>query len=108
VELLSTSFETIERSIRDSLGRALGGGGFDPARDILGITVNRWPHGHATKHFRSPTTLGEQRRAARVARQKFGCIPSPTRTLARIRTGRGHRPRHRAVAELLAQPGSEK
>ena len=40
-ELLSTSFATIERSIRDQLGRALGGGGFDPATDILGITVNR-------------------------------------------------------------------
>ena len=49
-ELLSTSFETIERSIRDSLGRALGGGGFDPARDILGITVNRWPHGYAYQY----------------------------------------------------------
>jgi spermidine dehydrogenase len=25
----------------------LGPGGFDPARDIAGITVNRWPHGYA-------------------------------------------------------------
>jgi spermidine dehydrogenase len=25
----------------------LGGGGFDPARDIDGITVNRWAHGYA-------------------------------------------------------------
>ena len=44
-DLLATSFETFERNIRDQLGRALGGGGFDPARDIAGITVNRWPHG---------------------------------------------------------------
>jgi spermidine dehydrogenase len=49
-QLLSTSFETIERSIRDSLGRALGAGGFDPRRDILGITVNRWPHGYAYQY----------------------------------------------------------
>ncbi len=25
----------------------LGPGGFDPARDIVAITVNRWPHGYA-------------------------------------------------------------
>ena len=27
--------------------RALSPGGFDPARDIEAITVNRWPHGYA-------------------------------------------------------------
>jgi len=46
-ELLATSFETFERKIRDQLGRTLEGGGFDPARDIEAITVNRWPHGYA-------------------------------------------------------------
>jgi spermidine dehydrogenase len=46
-ELLATSFETFERKIRDQLGRCLGAGGFDPARDIVAITVNRWPHGYA-------------------------------------------------------------
>ena len=46
-DLLATSFETFERSIRDQLGRILGGGGFDPGRDIAAITVNRWPHGYA-------------------------------------------------------------
>ncbi len=46
-EMLSTSFKTIERSIRSQLGGMLGAGGFDPARDIEGITVNRWPHGYA-------------------------------------------------------------
>ena len=34
-------------SIRDQLGRMLSGGGFDPARDIEAITVNRWSHGYA-------------------------------------------------------------
>ncbi len=34
-ELLATSFETYERRIRDQMGRALAGGGFDPARDIV-------------------------------------------------------------------------
>ena len=46
-ELLLTTFETFEREIRDQLGRTLQDGGFDPARDIEAITVNRWPHGYA-------------------------------------------------------------
>ena len=45
--LMATSFNTFERNVRDQLGRILGPGGFDPARDIAGITVNRWPHGYA-------------------------------------------------------------
>jgi spermidine dehydrogenase len=46
-DLLATTFDTFERNIRDQLGRTLEGGGFDPARDIEAITVNRWPHGYA-------------------------------------------------------------
>jgi spermidine dehydrogenase len=49
-DLLSATFETFERQIRDQLGRALAGGGFDPARDIEAITVNRWPHGYAYEY----------------------------------------------------------
>jgi spermidine dehydrogenase len=46
-ELLVTTFEEEERKIREQLARMLSPGGLDPARDILGITVNRWPHGYA-------------------------------------------------------------
>ncbi len=46
-ELLSTTFETFERNIRSQLDRVLSPGGFDAARDIEAITVNRWPHGYA-------------------------------------------------------------
>jgi spermidine dehydrogenase len=46
-KLLETPFETFERNVRDQLGRMLGPAGFDPATDIKGITVNRWPHGYA-------------------------------------------------------------
>jgi len=49
-DLLETSFETFERNIRDELNRMLGDGSFDAARDIAGITVNRWPHGYAYTH----------------------------------------------------------
>jgi spermidine dehydrogenase len=47
MELLRTPFPTFERNIREQLGRMLGAAGFDPARDIEGITVNRWAHGYA-------------------------------------------------------------
>ncbi len=46
-ELMRTPFATFERNIREQLGSMLGGAGFDPARDIHGITVNRWAHGYA-------------------------------------------------------------
>jgi spermidine dehydrogenase len=45
--LLDTPFEEFEKQIVDQLDRALGTGGFRSARDITGITVNRWPHGYA-------------------------------------------------------------
>ncbi|MFT3967567.1 MAG: NAD(P)/FAD-dependent oxidoreductase [Sphingobium sp.] len=45
--LLDLTFEQFERETRSQLARILGPGGFDPARDIAGITVNRWPHGYA-------------------------------------------------------------
>jgi spermidine dehydrogenase len=50
VDLLTTTFATFERNIRDQLARILSGGGFDPARDIDAITVNRWPHGYAYEY----------------------------------------------------------
>jgi len=49
-DILNTGFATFERNIRDQLGRILGPGGFDPARDITAITVNRWPHGYAYEY----------------------------------------------------------
>lgn len=49
-ELLATPFSTFERNIRDQLQRILESGGFDPARDIDAITVNRWPHGYAYEY----------------------------------------------------------
>jgi spermidine dehydrogenase len=50
IQLYTTTFETYERNIREQLARMLGAGGFDPARDILGITVNRWPHGYSYEY----------------------------------------------------------
>jgi len=46
--LLNTPFEVFERHVRTQSARILAGTSFDPARDIVAITVNRWPHGFAT------------------------------------------------------------
>jgi spermidine dehydrogenase len=80
LELQITSFEVFERKVRDQLGRMLGGGGFDPARDIEAITVNRWPHGYG--FGQDPTTdevlwtsdWPAQERPWLRARQPFGRI----------------------------------
>ncbi|MGH9318447.1 MAG: hypothetical protein ACRD3V_00940, partial [Vicinamibacteria bacterium] len=74
-EMLTTPFEDMELSIRDELGRVLGGGGFDPAEDILGITVNRWPHGYAyTPDTLSDPDVPESERPHVIGRQPFGRI----------------------------------
>ncbi len=74
-DMLATPFEKIEREIRSQLARMLGPGGFDPARDILGITVNRWPHGYAyTYDTLADPDLPEAERPHVLGRRAFGRI----------------------------------
>ncbi|MBO2455695.1 NAD(P)-binding protein [Actinomadura barringtoniae] len=56
-ELFARPFERYERTLRDQLARLLGAGGFDPAKDIQGITVNRWGHGYALEYGRPWATF---------------------------------------------------
>jgi spermidine dehydrogenase len=75
MELYMTPYETFERSIRDQLLRILASGGFDPARDIDAITVNRWPHGYAYEYnplFDPDWKPGEA--PCEIARKPFGRI----------------------------------
>ncbi len=76
IELFNTTFETMERKIREQLARTLGAGGFDPARDIAAITVNRWPHGYAYEYNSLVDSFwlegGEL--PCEVARKNFGRI----------------------------------
>jgi spermidine dehydrogenase len=74
IQLYSTTFETYERNIREQLARILGPGGFDPARDILEITVNRWPHGYAYEYnsLFDPFWLEGGETPCEVARKPFG------------------------------------
>ena len=74
-ELMVTPFSKFERNIRDQLAKMLGGAGFDPARDIDGITVNRWAHGYAFNPnplFDPDWPKGQQPWV--VGRQPFGRI----------------------------------
>ena len=103
-ELLGTSFETFERNIRDQLLRVLGGGGFDPARDIEAITVNRWPHGYAYEY--NPMwdpDWPQGKRPCDLARRKFGRITiANSDAAAAAYTDQAIDQGYRAVQELLS------
>jgi spermidine dehydrogenase len=74
-DLLSTTFATFERNIRDQFARVLSDGGFDPANDITAITVNRWPHGYAYEYnylFDPEWPQGES--PCEIGRKRFGRI----------------------------------
>ena len=107
-ELLETSFATFERNIRAQLMRTLGPGGFDPARDIEAITVNRWPHGYAPEY--NPLFDPEVPAAERpnvVGRAKFGRITiANSDSGAAAYTDSAIDQAHRAVSELLASSGA--
>lgn len=46
MELLSTSFRTYERTIRDQFTAMFAKSGFNADRDIAGIVLNRWGHAY--------------------------------------------------------------
>jgi spermidine dehydrogenase len=74
-ELLETTFEQFELEIRRQLGRMLGAGGFDPASDIVGITVNRWPYGYAyTYDTLGDPAMSPEQRPHVIGRQRFGRV----------------------------------
>ena len=101
-ELLVTSFETFERNIRDQLLRILSGGGFDPARDIEAITVNRWPHGYGYEYnplFDPEWAPGEA--PHEIARKQFGRITfANSDSAATAYTDAAINQAYRAVSEL--------
>ena len=44
--LLATSFADYERQIREQMNEMFAAAGFDAARDIAGIVLNRWGHAY--------------------------------------------------------------
>ena len=104
MELLSTPFDTIERRIREQLVRLLGNAGFDPADDILAITVNRWPHGYAYQYnsLSDPFWLEGGEPPCLVARQRVGRIAiANSDAAAYAYTDAAIDQAHRAVHEIL-------
>jgi spermidine dehydrogenase len=108
-DLLQTSFDTFERSIRDQLGRSLSEGGFDPARDIEAITVNRWPHGYAYGY--TPLTdpeFADDERPNVVGRQPFGRIHvANSDAAASAYTHAAIDEAHRAIEEIVRAKETE-
>jgi spermidine dehydrogenase len=102
-ELMRTPFSIFERNIRDQLARMLGSAGFDSARDVEGITVNRWAHGYAF----SPNSLfdpngPEDEKPWVVGRKPFGRITIANSDAgASAYTDVAIDQAHRAVTELL-------
>ncbi len=106
-DLLATTFETFERNIRDQLGRTLQSGGFDPARDIEAITVNRWPHGPAY-HYNTLddpiewALFAPDDRPCVIGRRRFGRISiANSDAAASSHTDAAIDEAHRAVREQL-------
>jgi spermidine dehydrogenase len=74
-ELIGTPFSTFERNIREQLNRMLSHAGFDSARDIAAITVNRWAHGYAYEYDSlSDAEWAPEGRPCVVGRKQFGRI----------------------------------
>jgi spermidine dehydrogenase len=107
--LLATSFETFERKIRQQLSRILAPGGFDAARDIAAITVNRWPHGYAYGHDPEsdqiafdPDSWPEEKRYWVIGSRPFGNISiASTDSASDAMTEAAIEQAHRAVNDLL-------
>ncbi len=74
-ELIGTPFSEFERNIREQLNRMLAPAGFDSARDIAAITVNRWAHGYAYEYdsLFDPHWAPEDRPCV-IGRKQFGRI----------------------------------
>jgi len=74
-DMLATDYATIEREIRAQMQRMLGSAGFDAARDIAAITVNRWPHGYSyTYDTLGDPDMPDELRPHVLGRQSFGRI----------------------------------
>jgi len=103
VDLLTTPFSTFELKIRDQLARMLSGGGFDAARDVDAITVNRWPHGYAYEY--NPLwdpDWPEGQSPCEIGRKPFGRITiANSDAAAAAYTDQAMDQAYRAVDELM-------
>ncbi len=74
-KIYETSFGMYEQDIREQLQSLLGQYGFEHARDIKAITVNRWPHGYAYEYMQLDDPAWEPGQAPHeIGRMQFGRI----------------------------------
>ena len=103
-ELLRRRSRSSSATSATSSAACSGPGGFDPARDITAITVNRWPHGYAPEY--NPLfdpDVPESQRPHVIGRARFGRhhdrqFRFRRRGLHRLAIDQAHR----AVNELLS------
>jgi spermidine dehydrogenase len=106
-ELLTMTFHDFELSIRRQFARMLAGTDFNPAADIVGIAVNRWPDGYSYTYdtLADPDVPPEQRPHV-IGRQRFGPITIANADAgAAAFTNQAFDEAHRAVQELLVSRG---
>ncbi|MGH8195206.1 MAG: NAD(P)-binding protein [Woeseiaceae bacterium] len=74
--LFEMSFDEFESGIVRQMNGALSAGGFDAARDIAAITVNRWPHGYAYEYndYADPADWGPGKGPHIAGRAQIGRI----------------------------------
>ena len=106
-QLLTTTFQQFELEIRSHLARMLGPAGFDPAGDIVGLTVNRWPYGYSyTYDTLADSDVPQEERPHVIGRQRFGLITIANADAgAAAFTNQAIDEGHRAVEELLVKNG---
>jgi spermidine dehydrogenase len=105
IEMLATPFDKIELEVRSQLNRMLATGGFEAKRDILAITVNRWPHGYAYSYDTlADPDLPEAKRPHVLGRTAFGRIAIANADAAAF-TPVAIDQAHRAVQDCLASRG---
>jgi spermidine dehydrogenase len=73
-KLFAMTFADFEQRIRDQLDRMLGRGGFASERDIVAITVNRWPHGYGYVENSLFDGGDYEDRVLKLARQPHGRV----------------------------------
>ncbi|MFK8032045.1 MAG: FAD-dependent oxidoreductase [Gammaproteobacteria bacterium] len=108
--LLNTPFSKYEHHAIDQIQQAVGDHGFDAARDVAGITVNRWSHGYAYNPglLWEPDWPDEASKPWVIGRQRFGHIGIANSDAgASADTDTAIYQGHRAVADLLNPQDSD-
>jgi spermidine dehydrogenase len=106
-ELRSMTFHDFELAIRRQFARMLAGTDFDPATDIVGMAINRWPDGYSYTYdtLADPDVPPEQRPHV-IGRQRFGCVTIANSDAgAAAFTNQAFDEAHRAVQEILVSRG---